>query len=466
VAAPAPPRATTTPVAVRAPVHTGDPALDRAEHIALQVLARDTYAGRHLAAPFYNSTWIRDSFAWGMIPWDDDGQGTLGAYSTSEIQYWLQRQAASGAWITNVWSGYYDETPEMIAALADSYRLTGDTAALRTNLPRAEHAWSWLAQSEVRPSAGSRFLIFAAVGPHVAADWADQVARSGYATGIEALWYHATDAMATMERALGRTRQAAMYRTFAAGIKRDVNRILWRTSAPSARNAASVGSTGHYTGWLGPRDYFELDSNYLCILYGIASAAQATAIEGFTTAHAAYLLGTGTSAGMPARTLYGDYDPGDYASIHYDLEDGAYQNAYWPSVGAMLAIAAAQTGDEALARMVLQRLAALFTADNGISEWYRQDGTPSGAANYQWPARMFLLALYDAYLGLDERWQTAAAAGRAPATVPCLGAGTALLRVQGRQLQISVALPSGRQEARGCRVSVQNAPQASGTRQS
>ena len=55
------------------------------------------------------------------------------------------------------------------------------------------------------------FLLYAAVGPHIAADWADQVARSGYATGIEALWYHATLSMATMEEAVGDTAAAARF---------------------------------------------------------------------------------------------------------------------------------------------------------------------------------------------------------------------------------------------------------------
>ena len=227
----------------------------------------------------------------------------------------------------------------MIAAIADSYRISGNLPRLRAQLPQARRAWSLLAQYEVRRAAGSRFLLYADVGPHVAADWVDQVARSGYATGIEALWYHATRAMAVMEEAVGNTAAAARFDAFAAGVKHDINRLLWRTGAPRARDAAPTGPTGHYTGWLGARDYFELDSNYLCILYGIAGPVRTDDILRFTTAHASYLLGLGLPGGIPARTVYGDYEPEDYARIHYKLADGTYQNAYWPSIGALVAMA-------------------------------------------------------------------------------------------------------------------------------
>lgn len=420
------------------PVETANPLLNQAEQVALGVLARDTYRGKHLAAPFYDSPWIRDSYAWGMIPWSGPSSGALSAYSTSELQYWLAHQRAGGSWITNIWSGWYDETPIMIAALADSFRVGGDVRMLRAALPRAERAWQWLATTQIDPAAGSSFLIYASVGPHVAADWADQVARSGYTTGVEALWYHATVAMADMEVALGSARRASRYRAFAAGIRRDINRLLWRVSAPHARNAPATAPTGHYTGWTGVRDYFELDSNFLCILYGIASPVQTAAIERFTMDHKAYLLGLGARPGVPARTVYGDYEPADYASIHYNLQDGRYQNAYWPSLGAMIAMAAAHSGDRALAAAILHRLAVLFTGTHNISEWYTQDGTASGAVAYQWPARMYLIALYTVYLGLDESWQAAAGNGRAPARVHCLGSGSAWITVHGHNILATV----------------------------
>jgi hypothetical protein len=89
--------------------------------------------------------------------------------------------------------------------------------------------------------------------------------------------------------------------------------------------------------------------------------------------------------------------------------------------------------------MILHRMAAIYVANNGVSEWYSGDGTPSGAANYQWPARMYILALYDAYLGLDESWQEAENAGKTTATVPCIGAGSAQLSLLGQALQVTVS---------------------------
>ena len=417
------------------PVVTGDRALDGAERVALGVLAQDTQAGLHLASPSYNSPWIRDSFAWGMIPWVGSLGGPLAPYSGSEIDYWLGHQQHDGSWVTNIYSGYYDETPIIIGALADSYALTGDRKALSRRLPAAERAWNTLRREAVQPRHGSPYLVWADLGAHVATDWADQVARVGYATGLEALWYHATRSMALLEAALGRPRTAARYDRFATGIAREINRLLWRTGAPHARDVVAVAAAGHYTAWLGGRDYFEVDSNALCILYGIAPQPRAASIARFLTAHAGYIFGLRSRAALPARTVYGDYEPADYARIHYGMADGVYQNGYWASVGALAAMALARSGDGGLALQVLRRIAAGLLRQGNTYEWYRADGRPSGAAYYQWPARLYLVALYATYLGLSDRWVPTP--GRA-APIACLGGGMAEVARAGRRLRIAV----------------------------
>ena len=417
------------------PVVTGDRALDGAEQVALGVLAHTMQADLHLASPSYNSPWIRDSFAWGMIPWAGSPDGPLASYSGSEIDYWLRHQRHDGSWVTNIYSGYYDETPIIIGALADSYALTGDRTALSRRLPGAERAWSSLRRTAVQARHGSPYLLWADLDAHVATDWADQVARDGYATGLEALWYHATRSMALLEAALGRPRTAARYDRFAAGIARDINRLLWRTAAPHARDAAAVAAAGHYTAWRGGRDYFEVDSNALCILYGIAPPARAASIARFLRAHAGYIFGLRSRVALPARAVYGDYEPADYARIHYGMGDGVYQNGYWASVGALAVMALARAGDSGLALQVLRRIAAGLLRQGNAYEWYRADGRPSGAAYYQWPARLYLVALYSTYLGLDERWVPEP--GHA-ASINCLGTGTAALARAGRRLRVEV----------------------------
>src|SRR5262249_27310203 len=143
---------------IAVPVVTGNHAIDGAERIALAVLAQNLRHGTHIAAPFYDSAWIRDSFAWGMVPWRGSAASPLSAYSGSELRYWLMRQRQDGLWITNNWSGWYDETPALIAAICDSYLLTGDRRSLRARMPRAERAWSALISTEVHPARGSRYL--------------------------------------------------------------------------------------------------------------------------------------------------------------------------------------------------------------------------------------------------------------------------------------------------------------------
>jgi len=157
--------------------------------------------------------------------------------------------------------------------------VTGDRNALARRMPGAERAWDSLRNHAIQSVHGSSYLLWADLGVHVATDWADQVARRGYATGLEARWYHATRSMALR-----------MLRAIAAGLLR-------------------------------------------------------------------------------------------------------HGNAF---------------------------------------EWYRVGGRPSSAAHYQWPARLYLVALYTTYLGLDERWVPRI--GRI-STISCLDGGTAVVVRTGHRLR-------------------------------
>lgn len=429
--------------AIQPLVLTGNPTLDLAQRYALAVLATDFTGDTHVAAAgYYTNPWIRDSFAWGMIP--TRAGGSLASYSGLELNYWLGRQQPFGGWLTAPKSGYFDETPILISAALDAYRVSGDLAALRTALPRLERGWRWLDRGFVRPAHGSSVLIYANVPPHTAADWADQVARRGYATELEALWYSATRSLSVTESILHHPGRARYYAAFAARIKFDINRLLWTDRAPIARNAPAVPGFGHYRSWVGPRDYFELDSNFLCIVYGIASPAQAASIDNFVMAHSSYLLGLGGGEGIPARVLYGDYDPKDYAGKHSRLGPGRYQSAYWPTVGALVALGYARSGRVTEARAILMKLARTFVQGGDIREWYGQDGQGSGAPAFGWAARMFLVALYAAYLGVE--WYDA------PPGIPAVpgitlenpaGSGEAALSYHGRVLQVRVSGQGG-----------------------
>ena len=419
-------------------VQTGDPQIDLAERYALAVLGANYTGDAHVAAAnYYDMPWIRDSFAWGMIPSLRDT--SVSSYSSSEIAYWLDRQQPFGGWITAKLSGYFDETPILISSVLDAYDVTGNIGLVRSSLARLERGWRWLAAGYIRPAKGSAWLLFATVPPHVAADWADQVGRTGYATQVEALWYWATRSLGILEGLTGHAPQAAYYADFAAHIRSDINTVLWTTSAPYTLDAPAVGAFGHYRSWLGPRDYFELDSNLLCVVYGIAGPAQTRSILQFVRAHGAYLLGLGTPDGVPAKVVYGDYSPLDYASKHDRLGPGQYQNGSWPTVGALAAMAFAQSGDTGEARAILQQLSGAVDRYDDLREWYTQDGTPQGAPSFQWAARMFLVALYQAYLGVESCTSLQGGATltdlrlRAP-----LGAGTADVAFLGRRIHVVV----------------------------
>ena len=382
-------------------VTTGDAQIDQAERYALAVLGADFDGTVHSAAVnYYANPWVRDSFAWAMLPSLRDP--SVASYTSSELSYWLARQQPFGGWLTARKSGYFDETPILISAVLDSYGVTGDLSLVRQALPRLVRGWQWLEQSYVSPEHGSKYLLYANVPPHVATDWADQVARTGYATQLEALWYWATHCLSIMEQMLGHAGESAQYAGYASHIRSDINRLLWTTNAPYAYDAPAVPGFGHFRSWQGPRDYFELDSNFLCILYGIADKSQAQSITKFVRKHETYLLGLHTNAGVPAKVLYGDYAPADYAVKHERLGPGKYQNGYWPTVGSLAAMAFAVTGDTKESRAILAQLSGAFVRGADVREWYLQDGTGAGAPSFQWSARMFVAALYAAYLGVEE----------------------------------------------------------------
>lgn len=373
-------------------VATAYPDLDLAQRYALAVLAIDFDGQTHAASSgYYSNPWVRDSFAWGMISIQTGA--SLTAYSTSEIKFWLQHQQTFGGWLTARKSGYFDETAIFISAILDAYRVSHSGTLLREALPKAERGWHWLARSYIAPRHGSTVLLYANVPPHFAADWVDQIARTGYATQLEALWYKATADLATMEELTGHPAAARYFAGFAVRIKLDINRLLWTTSAPYTYRAAPVAPFGHYRSWLGPRDYFELDSNFLCILYGIAGPRRAASIVQFTAAHQDYLLGLGTPMGVPARVVYGDYSPLDYASKRNRIGQDQYQNAYWPSVGSLVVLALLHAGDHGLAAAALHRLADTVDAQGDFREWYTASGQGKGAPHFQWAARMFLIAV-------------------------------------------------------------------------
>lgn len=419
-------------------VQTGDPQVDLAERYALAVLGANFNGVAHVAATtYYVVPWLRDSFAWGMIPSLRDS--SIRSYSSTELEYWLKRQLPFGGWVTASTSGYFDETPILISAVLDMYNITGNIASVRRSLPRLERAWQWLAAGYIRPVHGSSWLIFASVPPHISADWADQIGRTGYTTQVEALWYWATRSLGIMEGLAGRAKQATYYTRFASHIRSDINTILWTNSAPYVLNAPAVGSFGHYRSWLGPRDYFELDSNVLCVVYGIANAAQSRSILQFIHEHDAYLLGLGTATGVPAKVLYGDYSPKDYAAKHGRLGPGQYQNGYWPGLGALVAIGFAQIGDTQEARAILLQLSRATIRDGDVREWYREDGTANGAPAFQWAARMFLVALYEAYLGLDSYTVIRGGTIRTGIQLHApLGTAAADVAFLGRQIHVSV----------------------------
>lgn len=426
--------------------HAAEPLLNVAKDEALGVIAfnvmrRDGYM-THSAGPGYDAPWIRDSYAWGMIPSDVYPQ--LAVYTASELRYWMDHQAASGQWVSNAQSGYYDETAILICAALDTYRVTGTKALLAEQLPRLRKGWVWLRSNTTGRE--SSYLLWTPVqAPAIAnkqlpvsVDWADQVARRNYTGQLNLLWYRATQSMAVIESVLGNTSEATRANEYAKRIKTDFNRLFWTTSSIQTRNAPSVVPFGHYRSWYpDARDYFELDTNFQAIVYGVADAAQTASILSFVQAHQEYLLGAEDGAPPPAKTVYGDYAPDDYAIVRHKIGDGVYHNAYWMSIGGLAARAYQRDGQATLTRRVLLGLAGAFKVGQPVAsaaEWYYATGQVGGVASYQWSARVFLDALYKAYLGADDDWSNAKAENLRVS--PLFGEVTGRIKHLGKQITI------------------------------
>jgi glycogen debranching enzyme len=347
-----------------------------------------------------------------MIP--NDAYPQLAPYTNSELRLWLNQQLPSGQWVSNPQSGFYDETAILISAALDAYRVTGKRALLAEALPRLRRGWAWLrSNASGRESTHLLWTPMPEVAGEqrpvasVAVDCADQVARRNYPAQVNLLWLRATQSMSIIESMLGNAAEARRDSAFAAGIQSDFNQLFWSDGAIHARNAAPAAPFGHYRSWYpSDRDYFELDSNFQAIIYGAADEARTASMLSFVTAHETYLLGSASGA-PPAKIVYGDYEPADYAQIRNKIGDGVYQNAYWPSVGGLAALAYQHAGQGEVQLHVLDGLAAAFRAGqatHSASEWYDISGRPGGVSSYQWSARSFINVLYHAYLGVDDDW--------------------------------------------------------------
>lgn len=178
---------------------------------------------------------------------------------------------------------------------------------------------------------------------------------------------------------------------YADRIGRDIRFELYTTSIPRYVNAPFEidAPFGHFVGWKfrrgdggwEVRDYFESNSNLRLIHLGIASEDQAREILGFVGEARSFRYLMGNAEGRPpaAKTVFGDYRTGDYATIHYSMGDGEYHNQYCGNVGAVAALAFAAAGDGDAAWNVVRSLAAAFDPGVGVWEWYHNDGRGDGS---------------------------------------------------------------------------------------
>lgn len=289
---------------------------------------------------------------------------------------------------------------------------TGDLAQAARWWPAVMAAMRWLACQDVT---GSGLLSSAP-----STDWMDAaLTRSGRTLHLNVLYYWAAVSAARLAAGLGE--QAPVDPD---DLRRRINLLFWpdperrvaelhdRGFAHAALEVAyweaSQGRRRHYVSHVVHAaivDRVDTLANVLAVLVGVGDAEQAgRVLEVLDAAAEPY----------PSRSLLEPVRSEDgtgmwiRAAEHVIPErwrnlPGRYHNgAVWPYIGALHAAAAAGSGDDGRARVLLGRVAqANRVAEEGrwgFCEWIDLEGRPRGATRQAWNAGAYLVA-YEAVHG-------------------------------------------------------------------
>jgi hypothetical protein len=123
------------------------------------------------------------------------------------------------------WGYLIDSQPDYVINVAEQYDLTGDTKWLAGQKTACEKALDYLIRREVG-STGLVTVLTDSRNQHRGSDWFDIIWASYENALVNAEFYHALSLWADSEDALGDTKQAAVYRTFAARLKIGFNKPI------------------------------------------------------------------------------------------------------------------------------------------------------------------------------------------------------------------------------------------------
>ena len=355
-----------------------------------QFYARDTFVS--FLGGVYGGEYMRGKLAY-TIDWfsqymDKDGYLPIW-FSQSEDDlniYWYcpyNRDAANGG------IKQYDHLMQYTDAIWQIYSWEGDKNWLKEKLPFARKAWKWLAGQTDK-----NHLIKSTINEYCGADWADQIRRGGYSTFVEVYWYKTTLDLAYMERATGNIFGYFYYFNYARNIKNEINQKLWKVSRPIGYDGEPFG---HYVGWIdekGVKDYFEVDSNAFAVGVGIAKEKQVQEIMKFINSNFDHFVNKKGAA----RVLYGNYGEEATAMAKNVSQNGSY----WYLTNYFLAMAYHKMKMPEQLNVLLERVkqTTIDSQEEGLAEWYYEDGKVGGAKNYSWSLAYPLFLFYGEILGI------------------------------------------------------------------
>jgi glycogen debranching enzyme len=260
----------------------------------------------------------------------------------------------------------------------------GDSGALRARLrdpiARALH---WLACQEHQ-----RFHLLM---QGEASDWADIMPRSGFVLYSNALWYRVKRLYRLPHAQRTRHYFNQLFHPFSAGLAEYRRaRLLTDYVKRRARNRDLYLSFVNFSFFGEEGDVF---GNLLAVLFGLADANATVRVM-------RALRAAQVSAPYPVRVVCDPITQDDalwreYMNRHRQNLLWQYHNGgIWPFVGGFWVTALAQTGDAALARAELGKLARVNALDGWrFREWlHGRTGTPRGMPYQSWNAAAYLIA--------------------------------------------------------------------------
>lgn len=288
-------------------------------------------------------TFIRFQMTSGELPVRVEFLGhTLGHYHTRRMQPKALYRAGT------IFADPMDPTALFVIAAREYFHRTQDLDFSTRFEPAMDRAMAWL-MSQDRDGDGL-------VENHYLADWMDSILKKDKVFFLNLTYCEGLRACRALKEWLGHVGDARRFADAAARTCERLQQVFWNGE--------------YFTDWIrgSHRGGFSSDGNVLAILLGVASEAQARAIQQFITAR-------GLDRETPLRICDPVYSFWQVFPFYYLAGIPDYHRTLiWPWLGTLNAINKFRLGSREQAVADLARIGGWYVARNAVAEVYEPDG--------------------------------------------------------------------------------------------